>query len=126
MTGPTPRQRVFLETYGCQMNKLDTELAEQALGGAGFERTEDVQQADLIVLNTCSVRDHAEHRVISRLGRLRPGGPLRKDGAVLAVVGCMAQRQGDQLFKTAPHVDIIAVGPGDFSAPEVGMGSAGR
>jgi tRNA-2-methylthio-N6-dimethylallyladenosine synthase len=100
--------KAYFETYGCQMNKLDTELAEQALSEAGFARTEEVREADLIVLNTCSVRDHAEHRVVSRLGRLRPGGKLRKDGAVLALVGCMAQRQGEELFKTAPHLDIVA------------------
>lgn len=101
-------KRAFFETYGCQMNKLDTELAQQALSAAGFETTDDIRQADLIVLNTCSVRDHAEHRVVSRLGRLRPGGPLRKEGAVLALTGCMAQRQGEELFKTAPQLDIVA------------------
>ena len=101
-------KRVYVETYGCQMNKLDSELAEQALAGAGFSRTEDVRDADLIVLNTCSVRDHAEHRVVSRLGRLKPGGRERKDGSVLAVIGCMAQREGEALWKVAPHLDVVA------------------
>lgn len=108
MTSPQDPKLAFLETFGCQMNKLDTELAAQALGEAGFSRTEDVRQADLIVLNTCSVRDHAEHRVVSRLGRLKRGGPLRKDGAVLALIGCMGQRQGEDLFKVAPDLDIVA------------------
>lgn len=103
---PTPRL-AFTETFGCQMNKLDSELAQQALSEAGFQHTDDVKQADLIVLNTCSVRDQAENRVLSRLGRLKPGGPLRKEGAVVAVTGCMAQRQGEKLFKVAPHLDII-------------------
>ncbi|MGE0708384.1 MAG: tRNA (N6-isopentenyl adenosine(37)-C2)-methylthiotransferase MiaB [Planctomycetota bacterium] len=102
-----PSRLAYIETYGCQMNKLDSELAEQALSEAGFGRTEDVRQADLIVLNTCSVRDHAEHRVVSRLGVLKPGAGVRKDGAVLALMGCMGQRQGEDLFKVAPHLDIV-------------------
>ena len=101
-------KRVFLETYGCQMNKLDTELAEQSLVEAGFARTESVREADLIVLNTCSVREHAEHRAISKIGRLKPGSALRKQGSVLAVIGCMAQREGEHLFRVAPHIDVVA------------------
>jgi tRNA-2-methylthio-N6-dimethylallyladenosine synthase len=100
-------KRAYVETYGCQMNKLDSELAEQALAEGGFARTDEVSEADLIVLNTCSVREHAEHRVVSRLGRLKPGGPLRKDGAVLALIGCMGQREGERLFEVAPHLDIV-------------------
>lgn len=100
-------KRAYVETYGCQMNKLDSELAEQALAEAGFERSEDPADADLVVLNTCSVREHAEHRVVSRLGRLKPGGPLRKPGSVLALVGCMGQREGERLFSIAPHLDIV-------------------
>lgn len=100
-------KRAYLETYGCQMNKLDSELAEQALAEAGFERADDPAQADLIVLNTCSVREHAEHRVVSRLGRLKPGGPLRKRDSVLALMGCMGQREGERLFQVAPHLDIV-------------------
>lgn len=100
-------KRAYVETYGCQMNKNDSELAEQVLTEAGFARTEEVSEADLIVLNTCSVREHAEHRVVSRLGRLKPGGPLRKDGAVLALIGCMGQREGENLFQVAPHLDIV-------------------
>lgn len=107
MTDDAAPKRAFFETYGCQMNKLDTELALQALVEAGFQATDEVQEADLIVLNTCSVRDHAEHRVLSRLGRLKPGGELRKEGAVLALTGCMAQRQSEALFKTVPHLDIV-------------------
>lgn len=100
-------KRAYVETYGCQMNKLDSELAEQALVEAGFERSEDPSDADLVVLNTCSVREHAEHRVVSRLGRLKPGSPLRKPGSVLALVGCMGQREGEKLFSIAPHLDIV-------------------
>jgi tRNA-2-methylthio-N6-dimethylallyladenosine synthase len=101
-------KRAYVETYGCQMNKLDSELAEQALAQAGFERTDEASDADLIVLNTCSVREHAEHRVVSRLGRLKPGGRERKAGSVLALIGCMGQREGERLFEVAPHLDIVA------------------
>jgi tRNA-2-methylthio-N6-dimethylallyladenosine synthase len=100
-------KHVYFETYGCQMNKLDTELAAQSLTDAGFETTEQVQDADLIVLNTCSVREHAEHRVVSKLGTLKPGSKRRKNGSVLALIGCMGQRQGESLFKVAPHLDIV-------------------
>ena len=100
--------KAYFETYGCQMNVLDSELALQSLTAAGFERTEEVREADLIVLNTCSVREKAEHRIASRLGRLKPGGEFRKEGAVLALMGCMGQRQGDELFRMAPHLDIVA------------------
>lgn len=100
-------KHVYFETYGCQMNKLDTELAAQALTDAGFEATAQVHDADLIVLNTCSVREHAEHRVVSKLGTLKPGSKRRKPGSVLALIGCMGQRQGESLFKVAPHLDIV-------------------
>ena len=108
-----PHRLAYFETYGCQMNKLDSELAEQALAEAGFASTDDVRLADLIVLNTCSVRDHAEHKVVSRLGVLKPGGSQRKEGSVLALIGCMGQRQGEDLFKVSPHLDIVA-GTTDF------------
>ncbi|RMG16305.1 MAG: tRNA (N6-isopentenyl adenosine(37)-C2)-methylthiotransferase MiaB [Planctomycetota bacterium] len=110
MTAPPahPPRKVYFETFGCQMNKLDSELALQALARAGFTTTDDVRDADLVVLNTCSVREHAEHRVLSRLGRLKPGGPVRKEGALVAVTGCMAQRQGRDLLRRAPQVDIVA------------------
>ena len=119
-------KRVYVETYGCQMNKLDSELAEQALAEAGFARTEEVREADLIVLNTCSVRDHAEHRVVSRLGRLKPGGRERKDGSVLAVIGCMAQREGEGLFRLAPHLDVVAGTKEFVRLPELYAQAVGR
>ncbi|MEZ6187909.1 MAG: radical SAM protein [Planctomycetota bacterium] len=115
-------KQLYVETYGCQMNKLDSELATQALSEAGFVTTEKVEDADLIVLNTCSVRDQAEHRVVSQLGRLKPGGGKRKPGAVLALIGCMGQRQGEDLFKLAPHLDIVA-GTKEFTRlPELYQG----
>ena len=89
---------VFLQTYGCQMNKLDTALVRCALLDAGFGFTEDVDDADVVLLNTCSVRQHAEQRVLSHLGYLKHIKETRPD-MVVGVIGCMAQRLGDKLLE---------------------------
>lgn len=104
-TRPQTR-RVFLETFGCQMNKLDSELVLQELNADGFVLTESMREADLIVFNTCSVRDHAENRIRSRLGRLK-FKKYRKEGSVVAVMGCMAQREEDELLRSSPAVDLV-------------------
>jgi tRNA-2-methylthio-N6-dimethylallyladenosine synthase len=103
---------VYLETFGCQMNKLDSELALQALAGAGFRPTETMAEADLVLFNTCSVREHAEDKVDSRLGLLRIK-KNKKEGAVVALMGCMAQREGRQLLDRQPIVDLV-VGTKEF------------
>jgi len=97
--------KVFLQTFGCQMNKLDSSLVETALRQAGFEFVDNATDADVVLLNTCSVRDHAEHRVLSHLGNLKRIKES-KPGLVVGVIGCMAQRLGDELFKQ-PAVDIV-------------------
>jgi len=97
--------KVFLQTFGCQMNKLDSSLVETALRQAGFEFIDNASDADVVLLNTCSVRDHAEHRVFSHLGNLKHIKESRPD-LVVGVIGCMAQRLGDELFKQ-PVVDIV-------------------
>lgn len=105
-TVPLPRRRVHVEAFGCQMNVLDGELALAGLRRMGYEKAEDPEAADLVVFNTCSVRAHAEERVLSRIGRLR----LRKSrdpGFRIAVMGCMAQRMAGDLLRTAPHVDVV-------------------
>jgi tRNA-2-methylthio-N6-dimethylallyladenosine synthase len=99
--------RLYLETYGCQMNVADSELIVGALGRAGYERTESPGDADVLLLNTCAVRDHAEQRVIGRMGELQR---FKRPGGVLGVVGCMAQRLGPRLLERAPRVDLV-VGP---------------
>ena len=97
---------VYLETFGCQMNKLDSELAMQELNASGFTFTDSMNSADLILFNTCAVRDQAENRVRSRLGLLKfPKN--RKQGSVVAVMGCMAQREGDDLLKRSKAVDLV-------------------
>jgi tRNA-2-methylthio-N6-dimethylallyladenosine synthase len=103
---------VYLETFGCQMNKLDSELALQALAGAGFRPTEKMGEADLVLFNTCSVREHAEDKVDSRLGLLGIK-KNKKPGSVVALMGCMAQREGAALLKRQPIVDLV-VGTKEF------------
>ncbi len=90
--------KVFLQTYGCQMNKLDTALVTSALQEAGFSLTTIVKEADVVLINTCSVREHAEQRVLSHLGHLKHIKKTRPD-MIVGVIGCMAQRLGDKLLE---------------------------
>ncbi len=96
---------IHIKSFGCQMNKLDTGLVASALQDAGFRLTESVKEADAVIINTCSVRQHAEDRVLSNLGHLKH---LRqhRPGLVVAVIGCMAQRLGDTLLEH-DAVDIV-------------------
>ncbi|OHB68826.1 MAG: tRNA (N6-isopentenyl adenosine(37)-C2)-methylthiotransferase MiaB [Planctomycetes bacterium RBG_13_62_9] len=88
---------VHIESFGCQMNKLDTALVGSALQEAGFHLTDSIQEADVVLINTCSVRQHAEDRVLSHLGHLKHLKEHRPD-MVVGVIGCMAQRLGDKLL----------------------------
>jgi tRNA-2-methylthio-N6-dimethylallyladenosine synthase len=97
--------RLYIETYGCQMNVADTELMLGVLGREGFVPTDDPATADVMLVNTCAVRDNAEQRVIGRLGELQR---FKRAGDVLGVVGCMAQRLGPVLLERVPKVDIVA------------------
>lgn len=100
--------KYHIKTFGCQMNKLDSALVDSAFAGKGFINTDSVKESDVVLINTCSVRQHAEQRVISHLGHLQH---LKKSKPHLVVVifGCMAQRLGSQLLEH-PAVDIV-VGP---------------
>jgi tRNA-2-methylthio-N6-dimethylallyladenosine synthase len=100
----------FIETWGCQMNELDSERLSGNLKLRGYTRIEDENQADLILLNTCSVRDKAEQKVFSRLGRLRE--IKRETGAKIGVCGCVAQQEGERILERAPWVDFV-MGPGN-------------
>ncbi len=103
---------VYLETMGCQMNVLDSELVLGELLARGYQPIDELLAADLVVLNTCSVRQHAEDKVFSRLGQLKTRRAQR-DGRIVAVIGCMAERDGTGLLDKMPHVDILC-GPGDI------------
>jgi tRNA-2-methylthio-N6-dimethylallyladenosine synthase len=108
--------RVYIETYGCQMNVADTELMLGVLGRAGYARSESPEDVDVMLVNTCAVRDNAEQRVIGRMGELQR---FKRPGTVLGVVGCMAQRLGPALLERAPKVDLV-VGPDAYrTLPEL-------
>lgn len=102
-----PEQKVYIETYGCQMNVSDSELMYGSLQAEGYLAVESPQDADVVLINTCAIRENAEQRVIGRLGELRRD--LKAD-AVLGVTGCMAQRLGPRLLETDTRVQIV-VGP---------------
>ncbi len=101
-----PRPRVYVETYGCQMNERDSYALLHHLTERGYERAATAQDADVLLLNTCSVRDHAEQKVYSTLGRFRELKQERP-GVVIGVGGCVAQQVGEGIFKRAPYVDLV-------------------
>jgi tRNA-2-methylthio-N6-dimethylallyladenosine synthase len=103
---------VYIETYGCQMNVSDSELMLGKLVAAGYEPVEQPDGADVILVNTCAIRDHAEQRVIGRLGELKRH---MKAGTVMGVTGCMAQRLGPKLLERAKHVSLV-IGPDGYRA----------
>ena len=106
------RPTVYIETYGCQMNVSDSELMLGKLEAAGYQSVEQPDGADVILVNTCAIRDHAEQRVIGRLGELKRH---MKSGTVMGVTGCMAQRLGPQLLEKAKHVSLV-IGPDGYRA----------
>jgi tRNA-2-methylthio-N6-dimethylallyladenosine synthase len=109
-------KRVYIETYGCQMNVADSELMFGVLGREGYVRADDPAEADVMLVNTCAVRDNAEQRVIGRMGELQRH---KRPGDVLGVVGCMAQRLGPILLERVPKVDLV-VGPDAYrNLPEL-------
>jgi tRNA-2-methylthio-N6-dimethylallyladenosine synthase len=117
-------KRVYIETYGCQMNVADSELMFGVLHRSGYARVADPADADVMLVNTCAVRDNAEQRVIGRLGELQR---YKREGDVLGVVGCMAQRLGPQLLAKVPRVDLV-VGPDAYrNLPElIGLADSGQ
>ena len=106
----SPRPTVYVETYGCQMNVSDTELMLGKLAESGYEEVAEPDNADVILINTCAIRDHAEQRVIGRLGEMK--SRMKRD-AVVGVTGCMAQRLGSQLLDRVKHVSLV-IGPDGY------------
>ena len=102
--------RIYIETYGCQMNVADSELVLGVLERDGYVAVDDPAAADVVLVNTCAVRDHAEQKVLSRVGELKR---CKRPGGVLGVVGCMAQRLGPRLLERIPEVDLV-VGPDGY------------
>jgi len=104
---------LYIETVGCQMNMLDSELVVAALRRDGYQLTDSPKDADTVIFNTCSVREHAEHKIYSALGRLKYS-KRNRPAKVIGVIGCMAQKDQDLIFQKAPHVDIV-VGTGQLA-----------
>ena len=100
-------KRYFIETFGCQMNDLDSEKIAGSLSHSGMEPAADASEADVIILNTCSVREKAVQKVYTRLGEIKQYKALRKD-LLVGVVGCMTQLERDRILKRAPYVNILA------------------
>jgi len=105
-------KRLYIETVGCQMNMLDSELVVASLRRQGYELVTTPQEADTILFNTCSVRQHAEDKIYSALGRLKNAKSQNPD-KIIGVLGCMAQKDQREIFRRAPFVDLI-VGPGQL------------
>jgi tRNA-2-methylthio-N6-dimethylallyladenosine synthase len=108
---PRSRRLAYVETYGCQMNVADTEMVLGLLQGAGYGRTEDPAHADLILLNTCAVREKAEEKVYARASML--AAHKARPGVVLGITGCMAEHLKGAIRQQAPYVDVV-VGPDGY------------
>ncbi len=104
--------KLYLKTYGCQMNVHDSLRISEILGRSSYELTKDPRQADLVVINTCSVREKAWHKAVSEAGRMCVIKKKNPD-LVIAVVGCVAQQEGDKWFKQIPLLDLV-VGPDHY------------
>ena len=105
-------KKLYIETVGCQMNVLDSELVVASLRKEGYELTDNTCDADTILFNTCSVRQHAEDKIYSALGRLK-NAKQHNPQKIIGVLGCMAQKDQRLIFERAPYVDLI-VGPGQL------------
>jgi tRNA-2-methylthio-N6-dimethylallyladenosine synthase len=105
-----PRPIGVRETYGCQMNVSDSELILGKLAESGYDSVDQPDGADVILINTCAIREHAEQRVIGRIGEMKS---RMKSDAVLGITGCMAQRLGSQILDRAKHVSLV-IGPDGY------------
>ena len=99
-------KKLFIETYGCQMNVADSEVVASVMSMDGYEVTDNIEEADAIFVNTCSIRDNAEQKIVSRLQYFR-SLQKKKKNLVVGVLGCMAERVTDELIE-GPGVDLVA------------------
>ncbi len=116
-------KKLFIKTYGCQMNVYDSLRMQDLLDPFGYKATDEIENADMVILNTCHIREKASEKMYSELGRIKKIKDARnKDGSslmIIAVAGCVAQGEGDEIFARAPYVDII-VGPQSYhTLPEL-------
>ncbi|HVJ77099.1 MAG TPA: tRNA (N6-isopentenyl adenosine(37)-C2)-methylthiotransferase MiaB, partial [Hyphomicrobium sp.] len=115
MNRPEPKT-YYLKTFGCQMNVYDSERMAEALARDGYSETADVDAADLVILNTCHIREKAAEKVYSDLGRIRDVKTARAKGGkdtVIAVAGCVAQAEGAEITRRQPAVDLV-IGPQSY------------
>ncbi|MCE8509129.1 tRNA (N6-isopentenyl adenosine(37)-C2)-methylthiotransferase MiaB [Ruegeria pomeroyi] len=105
-------KKLFIKTYGCQMNVYDSERMAEALGGQGYVETQSVEDADMILLNTCHIREKAAEKVYSELGRFK-GLKAAKPDLKIGVAGCVAQAEGEEIMRRQPLVDLV-VGPQSY------------
>ena len=96
-------KKFYIETFGCQMNAHDSEKVIGTLVSEGYEQVETPEAADLVFYNTCSIRDKAEQKVFHRLDQFKRDGK----GKTFAVIGCVAQQEGEKIFEKAPHVSMV-------------------
>ncbi len=116
MTDETAAKKVFIKTFGCQMNVYDSERMTEALAGDGYSETADIENADLVILNTCHIREKAVEKVYSDLGRIRDIRDRRRSegkDTLVTVAGCVAQAEGAEISRRAPVVDLV-VGPQSY------------
>src|SRR5436305_882077 len=109
-------KKFYIETFGCQMNFHDSEKVAGTLVHEGYELVESEEAADLIVYNTCSIRDKAEQKVFHRLNDYKK---LQKQGKKFAVIGCVAQQEGEKIFERAPYVSLVAGSASYRNLPEM-------
>ena len=115
-------KQVYIKTYGCQMNVYDSGKMLDIVNNLGYQNNEDLENADLVILNTCHIREKATEKVYSELGKIRNLKNSRKLAGkemIVTVAGCVSQAEGDEIFKRAPYVDIV-VGPQTYhNLPEL-------
>ena len=105
----TDVKKLFVKTYGCQMNVYDSERMAEALGAKGYVTTDVAEEADMVLLNTCHIREKASEKLYSGLGRLR-ALKAGRPGMKVGVAGCVAQAEGEEILRRSPVVDLV-VGP---------------
>ena len=105
------KNNLYIETYGCQMNLSDSEIIRGLMQNSGYNIVENIDEANIVLINTCSVREHAEERVLQRIHNLKK---TKKDqNLILGLIGCMAERLQDKLFKIEKSIDVI-LGPDNY------------
>ena len=98
--------KVFIKTYGCQMNERDSEAIAGMLAQQGHSMVDHEEKADILIFNTCSVRDQAERKAVGKIGFMKKL-KKQKPGLIIGIMGCMAQNRGEELLKDLPHVDFV-------------------